>query len=121
MESNPNAGESVTRNAPLRDLLAMLHLLPAAADGHIAVAAVDPQLLLALASRLDLTLGSLLQGIAGIGALLASVPMEETGEAVAIRRTIPSVGALLSDLGEVLIYAYELSLACQPNLADYAP
>ncbi|MBC9903679.1 hypothetical protein IAG32_05610 [Achromobacter xylosoxidans] len=121
MESNPNAGESVTRNAPLRDLLAMLHLFPAAADGHIDVAAVDPQLLLTLASRLDLTLGSLLQGIAGIGALLASVPMEETGEAVEIRRTIPSVGALLADLGEVLIYAYELSLACQPNLADYAP
>jgi hypothetical protein len=96
MGSNQNAGKSATHRAPLRELCAMLCLLPKTADPHIDFAEADPELLLALASQLVLTLDCLHQGIAGLGALLA-------------------------DLGRVLLYINALSNACRCHLDDYAP
>ncbi|MNY01788.1 hypothetical protein D3C86_1343320 [compost metagenome] len=121
MGSNQNSGKSATHRAPLRDLCAMLCLLPKTADPRIDFAEADPELLLALASQLDLTLDCLHQGIAGLGALLACIPLDNAGDVVAPHHSIASVGALLADLGEVLLYFSELSSACQPHLADYAP
>lgn len=106
---------------PLRDLCAMLCLLPKTADPRIDFAEADPDLLLALPPQLDLTVDCLHQGIAGLGALLACVPLDDAGDAVAPQQSIACVGALLGDLGHVLLYISELSSACRPHLADYAP
>ena len=121
MGSNQNLGKSATHRAPLRDLCAMLCLLPKTADPRIDFAEADPELLLALASQLDRTLDCLHQGIAGIGALLACVPLDDAGDTAAPRQSIASVGELLVDLRQVLLYIHELSIACQFHLADYAP
>ncbi|EFF77298.1 hypothetical protein HMPREF0004_1339 [Achromobacter piechaudii ATCC 43553] len=99
----------------------MLCLLPKTADPRIDFAEADPELLLALASQLDLTLDCMHQGIAGLGVLLACFPLDDTGDAAAPRQSIASVGALLADLGQVLLYIHELSIACRSHLADYAP
>ena len=66
MGSNQNPGKSTTHGASLRDLCAMLCLLPKTADPRIDFAEADSELLLALASQLDLTLDCLHQGIAGL-------------------------------------------------------
>ncbi|MCZ8431707.1 hypothetical protein [Achromobacter ruhlandii] len=121
MGSNQNSGKSATHRAPLRDLCSMLCLLPKTADPRIDFAEADPEVLLALASQLDLTLDCLHQGIAGLGVLLACVPLNDAGDAAALRQSIASVGALLADLGQVLLYIHELSIACRSHLADYAP
>ena len=121
MGSNQNSGKSATHGAPLRDLCAMLCLLPKTADRRIDFAEADPELLLALASQLDFTLDCLPQGIAGLGALLACVPQDDAGKTASSRQSIASVGSLLADLGQVLLYIHELSIACRSHLADYAP
>lgn len=121
MGSNQNSGESVTHRAPLRDLCAMLRLLPKTADPRIDFAEADPEILQAFASQLDLTLDCLHQGIAGLGALLACVPLDDVGNATAPRHSIASTASILADLGQVLPYIHELSVACRSHLADYAP
>lgn len=121
MGSNQNPRKSDTHRAPLRDLCSMLCLLPKTADPRIDFAEADPELLLALASQLDLTLDCLHQGIAGLGSLLACVPQDDAGNVAAPRQSIASAGSLLADLGQVLLYIHELSIACRFHLADYAP
>lgn len=69
----------------MRGLCAMLCLLPKTVDPRIDFAEADPELLQALASQLDLTLDCLHQGIAGLGSLLACVPLEDAGDAAAPR------------------------------------
>ena len=78
MESNQTRGTSASHRAPLRDLCAMLCLLPKTADPYIDVA---------------------------LGALLACIPPDDAGDVVAPHHSIASVGALLADLGEVLLYS----------------
>lgn len=121
MGSNKNSGKSATHQAPLRDLCAMLCPLPKTADPRTHIAEADPEVLLALASQLDLTLDCLHQGVAGFGLLLACVPLDDADDAAAPRQSIASVGALLADLGQLLLYIHELSIACRSHLADNAP
>ncbi|WAI83042.1 MULTISPECIES: hypothetical protein [Achromobacter] len=113
--------KSATHRALLRDPCAMLCLLPKTADPRVDFAEADPELLLALASQLDLKLDCLHQGIAGLGSLLASVPLDHVGNAAAPRQSIASAGSLLADLGQVLLYIRELPIACRSHLADYYP
>lgn len=99
----------------------MFCLLPKTADPQIDFREADPALLLALASQLDRTPDCLHQGIAGLGSLLACIPLDDAGDAAAPRQSIASAGALLADLGQVLLNIHELSIACRSHLTDYAP